>query len=161
MTRTVDQLPEHLQSRIPQSLLDLDPSTLLARLCNAALEVIDSLPAENAYERDRWRSKVETLKTHDPRVVTSVLTRFDLKAGLSSLVHCLACHAKDILATPSAILYAHAYLDLRRELVHLALFYSGLRPRARAARGLLREIVVSRYDATVLELSMQHTGVAA
>lgn len=36
-------LPEHLHSRIPQALLDLEHDTLVHRLCTAALEVIDSL----------------------------------------------------------------------------------------------------------------------
>lgn len=44
----------------------------------------------------------------------------DLKRGLSCLVHSLLGHAKDLGFGPTAIRYAHAYLDMRSELAPLA-----------------------------------------
>lgn len=163
MTRNVSDLPEHLQTRIPQALLDLDldHNTFVRRLCAASLEVIDSLPSEHVsdYERTRWRSTVEALKA-DTLDVPAALRCFDLRRGLSSLVHALLNHAKDLSFGPTAVRYAHAYLDMRKALIELALFYSGLRPRARAARSKLYNATVERYDATVLNLSTA-AGVAA
>ena len=161
MTRNVSDLPEHLQTRIPQALLDLDHNTFVRRLCDASLEAIDSLSAEHVgdYERNRWRSTVEALKA-DTLDVHAALRSFDLKRGLSSLVHSLLNHVKDLGFGPTSIRYAHAYLDMRKALIELALFYSGLRPRARAARSKLYNSTVERYDATVLNLSTA-AGVAA
>ena len=124
MQRTVTDLPTHLQARIPQALLDLDHNTLVRRLCAASLEVIDALSTDHAGsldspERLRWRSKVEALRD-DTLDVPAALRCFDLKRGLSCLVHSLLNHAKDLGFGPTAIRYAHAYLDMRSELAPLA-----------------------------------------
>ena len=158
MHRHVSDLPEHLQTRIPQALLDLEPRELVARLSTAVLNLIDTSTI-GGYDPEVYRPMVASLKegTLD---VSAALSRFDLRAGLSSLVYSLLNHARDLKQDAPAVRYAHAHLDMRTAIVHCALFYNGLRPRARVARSKLYTATVERYDATILTLSTA-AGVAA
>lgn len=148
MTRTTADLPEYLQNdkRVPASLLALEPEALVALLCDVALATFNSVEM-SALDRELVVPRVEALRAGAP------VQRVDLRAGVIEVLHTLTHGVRLVRESPTAFVYAMAWLDAKRGAVACELFYTKLSRGSKAGRAKLKAAVEARVDGSLAAAS--------